>query len=102
MKEIKAIIQPFALARVLDALHSIEGLPGITLSESRAVSAEGGQYEQVLKTKLELMVPDALAETVVQAIQKAAHTGRVGDGRIFIIPVEATVSIRTGERSLAN
>ncbi len=102
MKEIKAIVQPFALARVLDALHAIEGLPGITLSEARAVSAESGQYEQVVKTKLEIIVPDELAERVVQTIQKTASTGRTGDGRIFVIPVEATVSIRTGERGPVN
>ena len=101
MKEIKAIIQPFSLSRVLDALQGVEGLPGITLSDTRAVSAEGGQYEQVVKTKLEIMVPDALADTVVQVIQTVAHTGRPGDGRIFVIPVEETVSISTGERSRA-
>lgn len=102
MKEIKALIQPFALTRVLDALHSVDGLPGITLSEVRAVSTEGGQYEQVVKTKLEIMVPDALVETVVQIIQTSAHTGKPGDGRIFVIPIEETISIQTGERISAN
>ena len=99
MQEIKAIIQPFMLHRVLDALHGIEGLPGIVLSEAHAVSAESGQYVQVVKTKMEIMVPDALVEKVVQTIQKAAHTGRSGDGRIFVIPIEQTVNIRTGECS---
>ena len=99
MKEIKAIIQPFLLDRVLDALHEIEGLPGVTVSEARAVSTSRGHYEQVLKTKLEIMAPDALVEAVVEAIQKSAHTGNPGDGGIFVIPVETTVRIRTGERS---
>lgn len=97
MKEIKAVIQPFKLDAVLDALHGIEGLPGITLSEARAVNMEPGRYEQIVKVKLEIMVTDELVETVTQAIQKAAHTGKVGDGRIFVIPIEQTVSIRTGE-----
>lgn len=98
MKEIKAIIQPFMLDAVLDALHNIDGLPGITLSEARAVSVQPGRYEQIVKVKLEIMVSEAQVETVVQAIRQAAHTGKTGDGRIFVIPVEETVSIRTGER----
>lgn len=100
MKEIKAIIQPFLLDRVLDALHDIEGLPGVTVSEARAVSMKRGHYEQVVKTKLEIMVADALVESVVQAIQEHAHTGNPGDGGIFVIPIEETVNIRTGERSI--
>ena len=61
MKEIKAIIQPFLLDRVLDGLHDIEGLPGVTVSEARAVSMERGHYEQIVKMKLEIMVPELLA-----------------------------------------
>lgn len=98
MKEIKAIIQPFMLDVVLEALHGIEGLPGITLSEARAVSVQPGRYEQIVKTKLEIMVPEALVETVVETIQRTAHTGGVGDGRIFVIPIEQAVKIRSGER----
>jgi nitrogen regulatory protein P-II 1 len=100
MKEIKAIIRPFLLDRVLDALHEIDGLPGVIVSEAHAVSVERGHYEQVVKSKLELMVPDALAEVVLQVILKHAHTGNPGDGRIFVIPVEETIRIRTGEREL--
>lgn len=99
MKGIKAIIQPFLLDRVLDALHDIEGLPGVTVSEARAVSMKRGHYEQVVKTKLEIMVADALVEPVVQAIQEHAHTGNPGDGGIFIIPIGQVVDIRTGETS---
>ena len=98
MKEIKAIIQPFMLDRVVDALHGIDGLPGVTVSEARAVSVKPGHYEQVVRVKLEIMVPDRLVEVVIAAIQRHAHTGNTGDGRIFVIPVETTVNIRSGER----
>ena len=98
MKEIKAIIQPFMLDTVLEALHRIEGLPGITLSEARAVSVQPGRYEQIVKTKLEIMVPEPLVDLVVQTIQRTAHTGGIGDGRIFVIPIEQAVKIRSGER----
>jgi len=98
MKEIKAIIQPFMLSRVLDALHAIEGLPAVTVSEVRSISTESGRYEQIVKSKLEIMVPDELSEPVLQAIQTHAHTGKSGDGRIFVIPIEETVKIRSGER----
>lgn len=101
MKEIKAVIQPFMLDTVLDALHAIEGLPGITLSEARAVSVQPGRYEQIVKVKLEIMVTEAQVERVVQTIQQAAHTGKTGDGRIFVIPIEETINIRTGERENA-
>ena len=98
MKEIKAIIKPFTLEAVIEALREIKGLPAITISPAHGLSVERGSFDQVLKTKLEIMVTDELAESVVQAIQKAAHTGNPGDGRIFVIPVEETVKIRTGER----
>lgn len=101
MKEIKAIIQPFMLDEVLQALHEIEGLPGVTVSETRAISVERGKYAQIVKNKLEIMVPDALAEQVLAVIQKSAHTGNPGDGRIVVIPIEETVSIRTGQRGTA-
>lgn len=102
MKEIKAIIQPFLLDRVLDALHDIEDLPGVTVSEARAVNMKRGHYEQVVKTKLEIMVADCLVAPVVQAIQKNAYTGNVGDGGIFVIPVEQIINIRNGEHILEN
>lgn len=98
MKEIKAIIQPFMLERVIAALHQIKNLPAVTISSTHGLSVERGNYEQVAKTKLEIMVTDELVEPVVQAIQKAAHTGNPGDGRIFVIPIEQTVKIRTGEK----
>lgn len=98
MKEIKAIIQPFMLDTVLDALHEIEGLPGVTVSETRAISPDRGRYAQILKNKLEVMVEDGMVNRVLDVLQKSAHTGNPGDGRIVVIPIDDTVSIRTGER----
>lgn len=98
MKEIKAIIKPFMLERVIEALREIKGLPALTISPAHGLSAERGTFDQVVRTKLEIMIPDDLVEPVVETIQKAAHTGNPGDGRIFVIPVEETVKIRTGER----
>ena len=99
MKEIKAIIQPFMLQRVIDTLHQIKDLPAVTISTAHGLSVERGTHDQVVKTKLEIMVPDPQVEQLVQAIQKAAHTGNPGDGCIFVLPIETTVKIRTGERS---
>lgn len=108
MKEIKAIVQPFLLSRVVEALKEIEELPGITVSDvrgfgrARAVGSpntvidEGVEY--VRKAKLEIVVPDELVELVLQVIQAKAHTGNPGDGKIFVYPVTEVVKIRTGER----
>ena len=108
MKEIKAIIQPFMITRVVTALHRIEGLPGITISDTKGFGKsrgkkengtdEEGIYEFVPKNKIEVVVQDDLAETVVNTIQENAHTGNPGDGKIFIINVENVVKIRTNER----
>ena len=97
MKEIKAIIQPFRLEAVKAALGQIPNLPAITLSMAQGLATESGLHSLVVKTKLELMVTDGQVEPVIRAIQMAAHTGNPGDGRIFVIPVEKTVKIRTGE-----
>jgi len=99
MKEVKAIIQPFMLDHVLDALRGIEGLPAVTVSEVNGIGLGPGQFDRPSKTKLEIMVPDSLADRVVEAIQTHAHTGHPGDGRIFVIAIESTVKIRTGERN---
>ena len=98
MKEVKAIIQPFMLDRVLEALRGIKGLPAVTVSEVTGIGLEPGQHDRPVMTKLEIMVPDPIVETVLQAIHTHAHTGSPGDGRIFVIPIEETVKIRTGER----
>ena len=108
MKEIKAIIQPFMLTRVVTALHKIEGLPGITISEIKGFGKSKGKkevsdkdegvYDFVPKNKIEIVVQDDLAETVVNSIQENAHTGNAGDGKIFVMDVENVVKIRTNER----
>jgi len=98
MKEIKAMIKPFMLERVIKDLHQIKDLPAVTISAAHGLSVERGAFDQVAMTKLEIMVPDEQVAQLVGVIQKAAHTGLAGDGRIFVLPVETTVKIRTGER----
>ena len=97
MKEVKAIIQPFMLNHVLDALHQIGDLPAVTVGEVQGISVKFGNRQTVTKTKLEIMVPDELVGAVMGAIQAHAHTGKSGDGRVFVIPIEDTIKIRTGE-----
>lgn len=99
MKEIKAIIKPFMLERVLEALREIPNLSAVTISPAHGVSVKRGTFDQIVHTKLEIIVPDDLVKTVVEHIQKAAHTGNPGDGRIFVIPVDESMKIRTGERN---
>ena len=111
MKEIKAIIQPFMLARVCDALQDIPGLPGLTVSnvmgwgKARAAAAEDTVQEAgrtfARKTKVEIVVPDDLAGPVIRAIAAAAHTGNVGDGKVFVHDVADVLKIRTSERGEA-
>jgi nitrogen regulatory protein PII len=108
MKEIKAIIQPYMLQYVCDALETIEQLPGITISsvagfgKTRGLDAaeallEGGR-SFAKKTRIDIVVPDALVERVVEAIVGAAHTGKPGDGKVFVTETLEAVKIRTGER----
>jgi|SRR5581483_11028584 len=107
MKEIKAIMQPFLISKVVEALKLIPGLPGVTVSDVRgfgraqAVGAANtvseDAVEYVKKSKLEVVVPDEMAEKVVETIQRSAHTGNPGDGKIFVYQVDDVVRIRTGE-----
>ncbi len=107
MKKIEAIIKPFKLDEVKEALHEV-GVSGITVTEARGFGRQKGHTELyrgaeyvvdfLPKVKLEVVVEDSLAERVVEAITSAAQTGRIGDGKIFVIPVEVAVRIRTGER----
>lgn len=97
MKEVKAVIQPFKLDAVLNALRDLEDLPSIVVSDAHAIDTHQSMYERHNKTRIELMVPDRRVEEVVQAITQAARTGNLGDGRIFVLPVEECVLIRTGE-----
>lgn len=107
MQEIKAIIQPFMLSQVIDALKEIPDMPGVTVSEvkgfgrGRAENSSKGITEWgvmfVPKVKLETVVKDEMVTEVVKAITNNAHTGDVGDGKIFVYPVSQIIKIRTGE-----
>ena len=108
MKEIKAIIRPFKLLDVTEALQKIKGLPGVTVSgitgfgKSRAKNAKDKvTYELVEfipRIKLEVVVVDEMAEEVVNVNQRYSHTGNTGDGKIFVVNIEDVVKIRTNER----
>ena len=107
MKRIEAVLQPFRLDAVKSALMEI-GIGGMTVSEVRGFGRQKGHPELyrgaeyvvdlVPKVKLEVVVPDALAEKAVRAIEDAARTGRIGDGKVFVFDVLDAVRIRTGER----
>jgi nitrogen regulatory protein P-II 1 len=107
MKKIEAVIKPFKLDEVKEALHEV-GLQGITVVEAKGFGRQKGHTELyrgaeyvvdfLPKVKLEVVCEDDLVERAVEAITNAARTGRIGDGKIFIIPVEDAVRIRTGER----
>ena len=107
MKLITAIIKPFKLDDVRKAI-SDAGVQGVTVTEVRGFGRQRGHTEIyrgaeyavafVPKTKIEIAVDDALAELVVDAIQKSAQTGKVGDGKVFVIDLTQVVRIRTGER----
>ncbi len=106
MKKIEAIIKPFKLDEVKEALHEV-GLQGITVTEAKGFGRQKGHTELyrgaeyvvdfLPKIKIEIVLDDGLLERAVEAIQKAAHTGRIGDGKIFVSTIEEAVRIRTGE-----
>jgi nitrogen regulatory protein P-II 1 len=107
MQKVEAIIKPFKLDEVKDALNAI-GVQGITVSEVKGFGRQKGHTELyrgaeyvvdfLPKIKLEVVVTDDMVGKVTEAIQGAANTGRIGDGKIFILPVLEAVRIRTGER----
>jgi nitrogen regulatory protein P-II 1 len=107
MKKIEAIIKPFKLDDVKEALTSI-GVIGMTVSEVRGFGRQkghtelyrGGEYtvDFLPKIKIEVVVPDRIVEKVSEIMSAAAKTGNIGDGKIFVHPVESAVRIRTGER----
>lgn len=107
MKKIEAIIKPFKLDEVKDALSKV-GVQGLTASEVRGFGRQKGhtevyrgaeyQVDFVPKVKIEIVVPDERVEAVVSTIQEAAKTGQIGDGKIFVFPADDAVRIRTGER----
>jgi nitrogen regulatory protein P-II 1 len=106
MKKIEAIIKPFKLDEVKDKLNEI-GIKGITASEVKGFGRQKGHTELyrgaeyvvdfLPKVKLEIIVSDSMVEEIVEAITKTAQTGRIGDGKIFVLPVEDIIRIRTGE-----
>ena len=108
MKWITAVIKPFKLDEVREALAEV-GVQGMTVTEVKGFGRQHGHTELyrgaeyvvdfLPKVKLEVIVEDGMAERVVEAIAAAAQTGRIGDGKIFVIPVETALRIRTGERN---
>ena len=106
MKKIEAIIKPFKLDEVKEALHDV-GVSGITVTEAKGFGRQKGHTELyrgaeyvvdfLPKVKLEVVVDDDQCARVVEAIAAAAQTGRIGDGKIFVMPVESALRIRTGE-----
>jgi nitrogen regulatory protein P-II 1 len=106
MKKIEAIIKPFKLDDVREALHEV-GVTGLTVTEVKGFGRQKGHTELyrgaeyvvdfLPKTKVDLVVADALVDRCIEAIQKAARTGKIGDGKIFVTTVEQVVRIRTGE-----
>jgi nitrogen regulatory protein P-II 1 len=106
MKKIEAIIKPFKLDEVREALSAL-GVSGLTVTEVKGFGRQKGHTELyrgaeyvvdfLPKVKIELVVPDALADAALEAIVKAARTGKIGDGKIFVSNVEQVVRIRTGE-----
>ena len=107
MKKVEAIIRPFKLDEVKEGLSDI-GVQGMTVVEVKGFGRTGGKREVyrgsayvvdfVPKVKIEVVVADSIVVSVLDAIEKTAKTGRIGDGKIFVSPIEESVRIRTGER----
>ena len=107
MKKIEAIIKPFKLDEVKEALHEI-GVQGMTVTEVRGFGRQKGHTELyrgaeyvvdfLPKVKIEVVVENNQVDDVIDAIENAAKTGRIGDGKIFVLPVENVIRVRTGER----
>jgi nitrogen regulatory protein P-II 2 len=110
MKLVMAIIKPFKLDDVREALTPL-GVQGLTVSEVKGFGRQKGQTEIyrgaeyhvnfLPKVKIEVVVEDGLADAVCEAITKSAHTGKIGDGKIFVLDIERAIRIRTGETDAA-
>ncbi len=106
MKKIEAIIKPFKLDEIKEALQEI-GIQGLTVTEAKGYGRQKGHTELyrgaeyvidfLPKVKIEVFVSDEMAARVVETIRSTAHTGRIGDGKVFVLPVEEAVRVRTGE-----
>ena len=108
MKKIEAIIKPFKLSSVKDALHEI-GLSGMTILDVKGFGRQRGQDEGLkkdsaysdefhAKIKIEIIVEDSIVEKAMEVIKNAAYSGKIGDGKIFVSPIEQVLRIRTGEK----
>jgi nitrogen regulatory protein P-II 1 len=107
MKKVEAIIKPFKLDEVKEALHEV-GIQGITVTEAKGFGRQKGHTELyrgaeyvvdfLPKVKIEVVMDDGMVERAVEAIQRAAHTGRIGDGKIFVTTIDEAIRIRTGEK----
>ncbi len=107
MRKVEAIIKPFKLDEVKEALNEI-GIHGMSVTEIKGYGRQKGHKEIyrgaeyvvdfIPKVKIEIIVETEMVEKVVSTIQKAAYTGKIGDGKIFVIPIEQAIRIRTGER----
>lgn len=107
MKKIEAVIKPFKLDDVKEALNEM-GIQGMTISEVKGYGRQKGHKEIyrgaeyvvdfIPKIKIEIVVEASWVDQVVEKIQEAAHTGKLGDGKIFVLPVETAIRVRTGEK----
>ncbi len=107
MKKVEAIIKPFKLDEVKDALNDI-GVKGMTISEVKGYGRQRGHKEMyrgaeyvvdfIPKTRVDVVIEADQVEKVVETIRDAAYTGKIGDGKIFVLPVEDVIRVRTGER----
>ena len=107
MKKVEAIIKPFKLDDVKEALNEI-GIQGMTISEVKGYGRQKGHKEVyrgaeyvvdfIPKIKIEIIVQSERVKEVMETIQKAAYTGKIGDGKIFILPMEEVIRVRTGEK----
>ncbi|MEJ2689828.1 MAG: P-II family nitrogen regulator [Deltaproteobacteria bacterium] len=107
MKKIEAIIKPFKLDEVKEALND-KGIKGMTVSEVKGYGRQKGHREIyrgaeyfvdfIPKVKLEIIVDDGVVEELIETIRLAANTGKIGDGKIFVLPVEEVIRVRTGEK----
>ena len=107
VKKIEAIIKPFKLDEVKEALHEV-GVSGITVTEAKGFGRQKGHTELyrgaeyvvdfLPKVKIEVVIDDHLADRAIEAIQEAARTGRIGDGKIFVSTIDEAIRIRTGEK----
>jgi len=106
MKLVTAIVKPFKLEEIKDALHAV-GVDGLTVSEASGYGRQRGHTEVyrgaeytvdlVPKVRLEVLIDDERVEAIVAAIVETAHTGRIGDGKVWVVPVESVTRVRTGE-----